>query len=98
MSGTLSPLGSYCPSLPPHLPCSLHSNKCHRLGRSRDPWTIAKGTLCPRWAAQMEPIRMEANGQTEDSTSSDEYTMDRRSPCCIYCVMSSSECEGSCLG
>src|SRR5882724_13386722 len=24
LSGTLSPLGSYCPSLPPHLPHSLH--------------------------------------------------------------------------
>src|SRR5882724_3723448 len=30
-SGTLSPLGSYCPSLPPHFPHFLCSGKCHRL-------------------------------------------------------------------
>src|SRR5882724_8796695 len=34
-SGTLSPLGSYCLSLPPHFPCSLHSGKCHRSGQDR---------------------------------------------------------------
>src|SRR5882724_10598719 len=65
--------------------------------------SMAKGTLCQQWVARMEPIQMEAihmeaNGQMEGSTSLDEYTMGRRSPCCIYCVMSSSECKGSCPG
>ena len=32
LSGTLSPLGSYCPSLPLHFPSCLHSDECHRSG------------------------------------------------------------------
>src|SRR5882724_10334544 len=35
-SGTLSPLGSYCLSLPPHFPHSLHSDKCHRSGQGHE--------------------------------------------------------------
>ena len=64
---------------------------------------IAKGTLCPWGVAWKETIQMEANcteanGQTEGSSSLDDYTMGHRSPCCIYCVTSLSECEGSCPG
>ena len=50
------------------------------------------------WIRQKQ-IQMEANGQTEGKTpSDDDDIMGHRSPFCIYCVMSSSECEGSCLG
>ena len=91
-----------CLSLPPHFPCSLRSDKCHRSGQGceicgRHPRArfVCSGQLGwnqSRWK------QIEANGQTEGSTSSDDYTMGHRSPCCIYCVTSSSKCEGSCPG
>jgi len=36
---------------------------------------IAKGMLCLWWSAQTEAIWMEANGQMEGKTPSDEDTM-----------------------
>src|SRR5882724_10026764 len=86
---------SYCPSLPPHFPCSLHSDKCHRSGRGceicgRQPRAcfVHGGQLGwnqSGWkqSGQKQSVRKQ-NRQMEGSTSSDEYTMDCRSPCCIY--------------
>src|SRR5882724_8727994 len=92
---------SVCPTAFFHVLCN--DKYPHVRPRSRDLWMIAKGMLCPQWVAQTEPIWTEANcteanGQMEGSSSLDDYTMGRRSPCCIYCVTSLSECEGSCLG
>ena len=105
LSGTLSPLGSYCPLLPPHFPRSVHSDKCHRLGwgheicgRQLRECFVHSGWLRWNQSRWNQSGRKQKNGQTEGSTSLDEYTMGRRSPCCIYCVTSLSECEGSCPG
>ena len=52
------------------------------------------------WSAWTEAIWMEAKWMDGGKTATDESdnATGCRRPCYIYCVTSSSECEGSCLG
>src|SRR5882724_13296855 len=62
LSGTLSPLGSYCLSLPLHFPCSLCSGGCHKLGQGHENHgQYPRAHFVHGWSAQMEAIQMEAN-------------------------------------